>query len=587
MTRVDCPSNELLDVTKSKMDDVIGRGEESFEKVMDEQFDFVVVGSGGGSMCAGLVLRKAGKSVLILEKTDLVGGSTAKSGGVMWIPNNRFMAERGEPDSEERAAEYLGSVIADYPDAPAATMERRLAYIREAPEMLEFLLGEGVKLTGGNHWPDYYDNRPGGSERGRTVVAEVFDANELGPWKDRLRPCMMEFPVRSDEATLLPLIKTSWRARMQALKVVLKIAAAKLTGKHPITSGAALQGRMLQAALKAGVDIRTSSPVRELIVEGDAVKGVVTEKNGREWRVGARLGVLLNAGGFAHNQEMRDKYIPDTRAEWSYAAPGDTGDMHKELARIGAHMVQMEEMVGGQMTVTPTGGVQHVQIQVAKPHTLLVDQSSVRYQNECGSYMEFCKQMLIRNRTVPAIPSWMILDSQYLRKYMLGETMPGTRKPKSWLDEDYLRKADTIADLARICGIPEDALEATVKRFNGFARQGRDEDFHRGERAYDRWLGDYTHQPNAALGSIEEAPFYAVQIVPGDVGTYGGAMIDEFARVLREDGSVINGLYATGTTSASAMGRTYPGAGCSIGPSFTWGYVAAKHACRSNNAAIC
>lgn len=300
---------------------------------MDETFDFVVVGSGGGSMCAGLVLRKAGKSVLILEKTDLIGGSTAKSGGVMWIPGNRFMTARGAPDSEEAAAAYLDSVISDYPDAPAATIERRRAYIREAPEMLEFLLHAGLKLTGGTYWPDYYDDRPGGSETGRTIVAEVFDANELGPWKEKLRPCLMELPLRTDEAAILPLIKTSWRARVLAARVVLKTIAAKLSGKHPVTSGAALQGRMLQAALKAGVELRTESPVHSLILEDGAVVGVVTEKDGREWRVGARLGVLLNAGGFAHNQEMRDRYIPLTRSEWSYAAPGDTGDMHRELMR--------------------------------------------------------------------------------------------------------------------------------------------------------------------------------------------------------------------------------------------------------------
>lgn len=552
---------------------------------MDETIDFVVVGSGGGSMCAGLVMRKAGRSVLILEKTELIGGSTAKSGGVMWIPGNRFMAARGTPDSEEAAGAYLDSVISDYPDAPAATIERRRAYIREAPEMLEFLLGEGLKLTGGTYWPDYYDDRPGGSERGRTVVAEVFDANQLGPWKEKLRPCLMEMPLRTDEAAILPLIKTSWRARILAARVVLKTIAAKLSSKHPVTSGAALQGRMLQAALKAGVELRTDSPVHRLILEDGAVVGVVTEKDGREWRVGARLGVLLNAGGFAHNQEMRDRYIPLTRSEWSYAAPGDTGDMHRELMRIGARMEQMGEMVGGQMTVTPTAGPQHIQMQMSKPHCLVVDQSGVRYQNECGSYMEFCKRLLKRNETVPALPSWLVMDEQFMRKYMLAETMPGSRKPQAWFDQRYLRKADTIEELARACEIPADALKATVERFNGFVRRGHDEDFHRGERAYDRWLGDHAHKPNAALGALEKPPFYAVPVVPGDVGTYGGAMTDAYARVLREDGSVIRGLYATGTTSASAMGGTYPGAGCSIGPSFTWGYVAAKHAANLDNLA--
>jgi 3-oxosteroid 1-dehydrogenase len=550
---------------------------------MDETVDFVVVGAGGGSMCAGLVMRKAGKSVLVLEKTDLIGGSTARSGGVMWIPGNRFMTDRGTPDTDQAAAAYLASVTGDYPDMPAATAERQRAYIREAPEMLEFLLGEGLKLVGGEHWPDYYTDRPGGSELGRTVVAEVFDTNELGAWREKLRPSVLTMPLRTDQSPILMLVKTSWRARARAVKLACKVIGAKLTRKRLVSSGAALQGRMLQAALKAGVDVRTDSPVRRLIMEGDAVIGVVTEQDGREWRIGARLGVLLNAGGFAHNQEMRDRYIPNTRSEWSYAAPGDTGDMHRELMRIGAAMAQMGEMVGGQMTVTPTTGPEHIQMQMAKPHCLVVDQSGVRYQNESGSYMEFCKQLLARHQTVPALPSWMIMDTNFLRKYMLGETMPGLKKPAAWTEQGYLRKADSIAELARLCDLPEAALLGTVERFNGFAREGRDADFNRGGRGYDLWLGDYTHKPNAALGTIEKGPFYAVPVVPGDVGTYGGAVIDTSGRVLREDGSVIPGLYATGTTSASAMGGTYPGAGCSIGPSFTWGYAAAKHAAHVGN----
>jgi 3-oxosteroid 1-dehydrogenase len=550
---------------------------------MDETFDFVVVGAGGGSMCAGLVLRRAGKSVLILEKTDLIGGSTAKSGGVMWIPNNRFMAEQGVPDSHEAAKAYLDSVIGDYPDAPAATEARRAAYLREAPEMLDFLVGQGIKLTRGDYWPDYYDERPGSSEKGRTVVAEVFDANELGEWRQKLRPSMMPVPVRTDVATQLPLIKTSWKAKLLAVKVGITIALAKLAGKNLVTSGAALQGRMLQAALKAGIDIRTDSPVKELIIEDGEVKGVVTVKDGKAWRVGARSGVLLNAGGFAHNQAMRDQYIPHTRTEWSYAAPGDTGDMHQLLMTMGAQMAQMDEMVGGQMTMSPTGGAQHIQAQLGKPHAFLVDQTGVRYLNEGGSYMEFCKRMLARHEKVPAVPSWMIMDSQFVAKYMLADTMPGTKKPDAWFKEGYLKTADTIEGLGRECGLPEGALQAATDRFNAFARKGVDEDFHRGARAYDRWLGDYTNKPNGALGTVEKAPFYAVQVVPGDVGTYGGVVVDAYARVLMQDGSVMPGLYATGTTTASAMGRTYPGAGCSIGPSFTWGYVAAKHAANLGN----
>ena len=553
----------------------------------DETHDFVVVGSGGGSMCAGLVMRRAGKSVLILEKTDLIGGSTAKAGGVMWIPNNRFMARDGVNDSFDKAATYLDAVVGDRDDTPGASRERRLTYLREAPEMLEFLIGQGIRFNRAPYWPDYYTNAPGGSAEGRTVLADLFDINELGEWKHKLRPNKFQLPAPIVEAMSLPLIRVSWKARLQAVKVVLRGMAGKLTGRHWVTAGAALQARMLQAALREGVDLRTHSPVNEVIVEGDRCVGVVTEKDGKPWRVGARLGVLLNAGGFAHNQEMRDRFIPHTRKEWTHAAPGDTGDMHREMMRIGARMGHMNEFVGNQMILPPNSGEPSgVQTQLAKPHAFMVDQSGVRYMNEGGSYMLFCQQMLERHKTVPAVPSWMIMDSRFMARYMLADTMPGSRKPEAWFESGFLKKADTIADLARACGLPPETLARTTDRFNGFARAGKDVDFGRGDSAYDRFLGDFTHRPNDTLGAVDKAPFFAVQVVPGDVGTYGGVVTDSAARVLKEDGSVIHGLYATGTTTAGVMGRAYPGAGCSIGPSFTWGFVAAKHAAGLGNSGV-
>ena len=553
----------------------------------DETFDFVVVGSGGGSMCAGLVMRAAGKSVLILEKTELVGGTTARSGGVMWIPNNPFMKRAGIEDSFDKAATYLESVSGDQTDAPGASRERRRTYLTEAPVMVEFLGSQGVKLTRVTEWPDYYDERPGGSVPGRTVVAELFDANELGAWKPKLRPSSIRAPVPAtlEELMELPGLKRSWRVKMLLLKLVARGVIARITGKDWVAGGAALQGRMLQAALRTGIEIRTESPVSELIVENGAVKGVVAVKDGRPWRVGSRLGVLVNAGGFAHNQRMRDRYQPGTSVKWTMAAPGDTGEIIEEMVKRGAAIAQMEERVGCQLTLPP-GSEQSelkptVQGMTAAPHAILVDQSGVRYMNEGGSYMAYCKAMLERNKVVPAVPSWAVVDSQYMRYYMFAGTMAGSTKPQRWYDEGYLKKADTIEDLARQLNIDPATLKATVERFNGFVAKNRDEDFHRGERAYDRWLGDPLNEPSQTLGSIAEPPFYAVPVLPGDVGTYGGVVTDECARVLREDGSVIPGLYATGVSTASVMGRAYPGAGSSVGPSFVWGYVAARHATRA------
>jgi 3-oxosteroid 1-dehydrogenase len=551
----------------------------------DEVCDFVIVGSGGGSMCAALLMRSLGKNVLILEKTDLIGGTTARSGGVMWIPNNPFMARDGVEDSLEKAATYLDSVLGSTEGALGSTRERRRTYLTQAPRMVEFLAAQGIKLNRVGEWPDYYDELPGGSAAGRTVVAELFDSNELGSWREKLRPSFIAvpgLPATLEEMMELPSLKRSWWVKLLLLKLVLRGVAARITGKRWVAGGAALQGRMLQAALRTGVVFRTDSPVSELIVEDGRVKGVVTVKDGRPWRVAAPLGVLVNAGGFARNQRMRDRYAPGTSVQWTMATPGDTGEMIEEMMRQGAAVAQMEERVGTQVTLPPGAELSEAkptaQALTASPHVILVDQSGVRYMNEGGSYMAYCKAMLERNKTVPASPSWAVFDQQFMRNYMLAGTLPGKPKPQRWYDEGYLKKAGTIEELERLLGIEPGALAATVTRFNGFVSQNRDEDFHRGERAYDGWLGDAYHKPSKTLGSIAEAPFYAVPILPGDVGTYGGVVTDEHARVLREDGTVIAGLYATGVSTASVMGRAYPGAGSSVGPSFTFGYVAAKHA---------
>ncbi len=549
----------------------------------DEVFDWVVVGSGGGSMCSGLVMRAQGRSVVVLEKTELVGGTTARSGGVMWIPNNPFLKRDGVDDSFEKAATYLDTLAGDHADTPGSTRIRRHTYLREAPQMLGFLQRLGIPFTRVSYWPDYHDELPGGLKAGRTVVSRPFDMNRLGAWKKKLRPGFLMYPAMMEEALQVPRARYMREGKQVIIKVALRIAAGLLTGKRYISAGAGLQGWMLYHALRAGIDIRTNSPVSELIIEDGTAKGVLTVKDGKPWRIGARLGALVNAGGFAQNQRMRDQYIPGTSTAWTSVAEGDTGEMIEEMMRHGAAVAQMEERVGNQTTLPP--GAESADIKpgaqqlTAAPHAILVDQSGVRYMNEGGSYMTYAKGMLARNKISPAIPSWAIFDSQYIRRYALaGPSTPSKKKLQQWREAGYLKCGDTIEALAREIQIDSKTLSATVERFNGFVAKNRDEDFHRGERAYDLWLGDPTHQPSQTLGSIDQAPFYAVQVYPGDVGTYGGVVTDEFARVLREDGSVIEGLYATGVSTASVMGRVYPGAGSSVGPSFTFGFVAAKHA---------
>jgi 3-oxosteroid 1-dehydrogenase len=506
----------------------------------------------------------------------------------MWIPDNPFMKADGVADSYEQARTYLDSVIGNPPDAPGATLARRHAYLTQAPRMIEFLVSQGIKLRRVPLWPDYYDDRPGGCTSSRTVVAQLFDTHQLSPeWRARLRPTLMPYPANIDDLMKLgATLYISWATKLLMLRVGIGMTWDRLLGRRMTTSGAALVGRLLHAVLKAGGEVRVNAPVKELVVDNGAVTGVVTLRDGKPWRIGARHGVLIGAGGFAHNPRMRAQYQPDMRPENSLTPNGDTGEMIEEMMRNGAAIAQMSEFVGNQQTHPPGSekyefkhGAQSV---TAKPHCILVDQSGVRYMNEGGSYMAYCKGMLERNKTVPALPSYAVLDSQYLRKYTLAGATPRSGVPQSWYDSGYLHKADTLEDLARQLKMDPATLKGTVERFNGFVARSHDDDFRRGVRAYDRWLGDPYHQPNATLGMISQKPFYAAPVVPGDVSTYGGVVTDENARVLRADGSVIPGLYACGVSTASVMGPVYPGAGASVGPSLVFGLIAAQHSAASN-----
>lgn len=556
----------------------------------DETFDWVVVGSGAGSMSSALVMRDADKSVVVLEKTQFVGGTTAKSGGVMWIPNNRFIKAEEPDESPEKAITYLDAVCDEGVEAPGTSREKRLAYVNEAPKMLDFIIDHGVEMERAtDFWPDYYDDLPGGCKTSRCVTAKFFDTNELGEWRSKLRPGFAPFPAKLDDGMKVTnFMHKSWGIKLKFLKIAFRVVGAKLAGKHYTTAGAALQGRMLKAALSAGVDVRTQSPVKQLIVEAGKVVGVVAEIDGQTKRIGANLGVLVNAGGFAQNQEMRDKYMPGTRAAWSNTPEGDTGDLFPEMERVGGVLAQMDQMVGYQTTYAPGFDKDFVkpggQGITGKPGCILVDQSGARYLNEGGSYELYCQRMIERNRAVPAIPSWAVWDQTYAENYkVLNRFLDKAEKRKDLEDVGYLKVGATIEELAAKINVDPATLRATIERWNGFVDKGVDEDFGRGGREYDKWLGDPFKDGNPALARIDKGPFYAIDMIPGDVSTYGGVLIDARARVVKADGSPIPGLYACGVSTASIMGGVYPGAGASVGPSMTFGYIAAKHAAGVDN----
>jgi 3-oxosteroid 1-dehydrogenase len=367
-------------------------------------------------------------------------------------------------------------------------------------------------------------------------------------------------------------------------RIAVAVVWAKLTARKFVSAGAALQGRMMKAALAAGADLRVDSGVSEMILENGAVVGVVTVKDGQPWRVGARLGVLVNAGGFAQNQAMRDTYMPGTRTGWSNTPEGDTGEMIVELERVGGVLAQMDQMVGYQTTPIPTIDTDFVkpggQSLTARPGAILVDQSGVRYMNEGGSYELYCETMRKRKG---GVPSWAIFDHRYACDYQVAGAWITKKRPEGWDAAGYIKEGDTIAQLAARINIEPAVLKASIDRWNGFVDAGVDGDFGRGAREYDKWLGDPYYGANPTLGRIDRGPYYAVEMVAGDVSTYGGVLIDASARVLNAEGAPIGGLYACGVTTASIMGGVYPGAGASVGPSMCFGYIAAKHAAGVGN----
>ncbi|KHK89095.1 FAD-dependent oxidoreductase [Novosphingobium malaysiense] len=565
---------------------------------LEAEYDLVIVGSGGGSMAAALVAKDLGKSVVILEKLDQVGGSTSFSGGVWWVPNNSLLKQAGIHDSFEKSREYFNSVVTY--EGPGVTPERRDAFLKAAPRMMDYLIGKGMKVRRPtDDWPDYYDDRPGGLPEGRSVMPQAFDINTLGEWKNHLAiyPPMHGLPIGADEFTTLFTVKRTWAGKMRALKFARKMMVNKLLGRSWATNGGAIQGRMLQIALRAGVPIHRNMPVKDFVLEDGRVAGVVVDQDGSQVTVRAREGVIVNVGGFSRNEAFRKKVTDGpVDANWTSANPGDTGEVIEAMMGLGAAtdcldtawwVLTSRNLDGSwpEGTTDATGTLRpfmhHTDLSL--PHLMMVDRNGKRFADEAGAYMEIGERMFQRNRETSgkAIPAFTILDQQNRKDYPWGPFPPGVT-PKSWIESGYMKKADTLEELAAMCGIDAEGLKAEVERFNGFCRTGVDEDYGRGSRAFDLCHGDPSVKPNGSLGTVEKAPFYAVAMYPGDVGTAGGVVADEYARVVRDDGTPIEGLYAVGNSTASVFGRCYPGAGASIGASFTFGMVAAYHALGSD-----
>lgn len=545
----------------------------------DHSTDLLVVGSGGG-LAGAVAAVTSGLDALVVEKEDLVGGSTAMSGGVVWLPDNPLMAEEGVPDSLEQGLEYFESVVG--PPTAASSEARRRAYIEEGSEMVQLLRRLGVRFVRCEGYSDYYAGMRGyrgGVARGRALACEYFDAHQLGPWEQKLRASFTGgVVVYTHESSRAQLVVRTFEGLRVGARIARRTAEGRLRGEARLSNGGALVASLLKVLVDRDVPIWTGTALSELVVEDGRVVGAVVDRQGRTMRVEARGGVLLNAGGFSHNRAMRERFSGEqpNSGQWTTSNPGDTGEVISLAMELGAAVDLMDEAWWIPTAIKANGQPVFVNGERCKPCSIMVDSSGSRYFNEAVSYMEAGQKMYARDRTVPAIPSWFIMDSRYRRRYPLSFRRPGI-SPKKLKTRDFTIKARTLEELAAACRIDPAGLRTTVERFNGFAVRGVDEDFHRGEGDHERWYGDDANKPNPCLGPIEKPPFYAVALYPGDVGTSGGLVCDERSRVLDGAGAPIPGLYASGNATASVMGRTYPGAGASIGASMIFAYIAARH----------
>ncbi|SUA79652.1 3-oxosteroid 1-dehydrogenase [Nocardia otitidiscaviarum] len=550
--------------------------------------DLLVVGSGAAGMTAAITAARHGLSTVVIEKSRHWGGSTARSGGGVWIPGNAVLRRDAPADDIDSARTYLTGIVGDDGEP-----ERIDAYIDRGPEALDFLMRHApLRMRWVPGYPDYYPEAPGGRAHGRSIEPEPFDAGALGADLATLEPDygkgMRNLALTQADFRQLHLGLRNPRAPLRAIRVAARWAKGQVLGQHVLARGQALCAMLRLGLDAANVPLWLDSPLLELQADIGRVTGAVVRRDGTERLIRTRRGVVIASGGFEHDATMRKRYQREPiGTEWTVGARANTGDGIRAGQHLGAAVRFMSDAWWGPSIPLP----RQPWFCLAErnlPGSLIVNERGVRFMNESLPYVEATHRMYggahgQGDGPGENLPAWLVFDQRYRNRYLFAGLAPRQPLPRRWFESGALHRADSLAELAARIDVPAGTLEATVSRFNTFARNGVDADFGRGDSAYDRYYGDPRQRPNPNLGALERAPYYAARMVPGDLGTKGGLVTDVHGRVLRDDGSIIAGLYAAGNASAPVMGHTYAGPGATIGPAIVFGYLAALDAADGTN----
>jgi 3-oxosteroid 1-dehydrogenase len=552
-----------------------------------ESYDVLVVGSGSAGAMAALRAAAQGLSVLIVEKTHKYGGTSAASGGVLWIPNHQLTPN---DDSREQALQYLNQLVRG-----TIQRDRLEAFVDQGPQMIRFLKSEGIGVMPAA-WPDYFPDVPG-ARADRSIICGTFDGRELGDKFTLMREQYTRFKLLSRYAMdLAEFFAISTRGKgwiMAFLKILWRywsdLGTRSMTRRdRRFTSGAALMGQVYKRVFERGVEVRLETRLDELLVTDGVVKGIRVSSFGRCYEIAARHGVVLCAGGFEWNQALRDRYFPVPGMTRHSSTPEDANRGEALLAgtRIGAATEHTEAgwwiptMHMPMPAVSNFEEIHQAAFDVGRPHSVCVNREGARFVDEACGYDDFGDAMVADQlKTGANTPCWLVFDANFRSKFTAGgfmptAIMPDRSIPPDWWDH-YIFRADSVEALAAKIHVPAAALQQTVANMNQYAHTGTDPQFGRGGNAYDRMFGDPSVQPNPCLGRIEKPPYYAVAINLGDLGTKGGLKADARGRVLDGNGKPIPQLYAAGNNSGTPFGNRYPGAGATIGPAMTFAYVAA------------